>query len=491
MDTPEVVEKKKLDKKIKDLLVVIAILLAFTLLPAPGAMTKAGMIVLGVFFSVVYSWVAKSGAWLTLLALFYFAMITGTNFGASLVASLGNMNVLILILALAFVGCMKDTGMAKFLTSKILALPFAKKGPYFLQATLFLAAFLTGALSQAVPAVLAILFAILHEATKKMGLPEHSKYAVMTGVGIASATGLGVVSVPYSYVIPMFRALIGSVGLVADFNILVLNLVMICGFVGGSALIMIFTKLIIRTKFDMEKFKEMEIGGTKVEFSKQVGWGFAAIGVLLIGMALPLLVSGSESVILQRIELIGPAGSFALAIILLCFAPDGKTKGKNIFDFTEKMRANTEWTIIWNIGVIIFIGNFMNNAEMTGIPTFIGTVFRPLTMVEPLLAIILLGVIANILTNLMSTTVLMMILGALAVPIAGGDPVLTAAAIVMIIAGTDGAIAMPNASFTAVFLHSQGHMFKPRDLVGFGYISATLVNIVQMAALVLLYRLLI
>jgi len=485
MSTVENKNSNKLDKKIIDILVVTAILLGFRILPAPGALTATGMLVIGCFISVLYSWVMRSGGWLSLLVFCYYCMSSGVGYTQSMASALGNANVMVLIFALCFVGAMRETGLTNFMANKILSLGFVKKGPYILQATFLVAAWLTAGITQAMPAVMAVLFAILTEAEEKMGLEKNSKYTVLTGIGIAIACGLGIASVPWCYTLASFKGLISGSGLATDFNDLHFNLLHIAAFALLTIAILLLTKIVMGNKIDMEKFKSMELGTVKVSFTTQMGWAIGAIGVLLIGMMLPPLIKAENSV-MSAIRLIGPAGSFALATIVMCIAPDGKTKGVGIFDFGKKMQASIEWSMMWNISIIMFLGGLMSNAELTGVSSFLGAIFSPLTQMNSTIAIMLLGVIACAVTNFMSNTIVMVIFSVLAIPICNGDPRLMAAASLAILLGANIAVAMPSASFTGTFLHSQGHMFKPKDLIVWGYIESMICVVIGMAVLALM-----
>ena len=489
MDTAK--KETRLDTKIRDILICAVVLIVFYLLPGPGAITKDGMIVIGTFISVMYAWIRRSGGWLTLLILiFYCLFVAKANLATQVPLTLANPATLILIFALPYVSALNETGFVHFLTNKFLSFGIARKGPYFLMATFLVASFVSAALTQALLAVMAILFGMLNEASQKMGLKPYSKYTLMTGIGIAIASNLGINSVPYCYALPGMRALMASTGLAAEWNVLVYNLMNAVGFILFAAIIILITKFVFRTKFDSEQLMADGLSTEKIQFTKQMGWAVASIFVILVGMAVPALVS-SNSEFFLTIARIGPACSFALGLILLCIAPDGKTKGSGIFDFGDKLKAVTDWGIIWSVSAVLFIGDFMNDATLTGIPTFLADVFRPLTNMNPIVAILIIGIVCNLITNFLNNMIVIIMFSVIAVPICGGDPVLISAAMAAILIGNNSPIALPSASFHAIYIHSFDKIFKGKEIAIWGYVQSVCFSIFGMLAVFMMYRMLV
>jgi hypothetical protein len=481
---------------LKDLLIVAAINIVFLILPAPGAITSAGMLIFGCFISVIYVMVSRRNTWLSLLALFYYSQMQQLGFGAALASVMGNQQVVIIIFALAFANVMAGSGMAKYLTTNLLRIPIAKKGPYLFMFVMFFTSFISAFVSQAILAIIVVLFGVLNEYCKQVGMKEHSRYEVISGIGIAVSAGAGLFAAPYSFNFQIFRAVVGGVGLVADMNVLAFNLIVATAWFFGSILMVLIAKHVFRTQINIENFDAAvnAVSSEKAQFTRQIGWSFGAIGVLMLGLAVPSIFSAGDSgfgAIIRQLDFWGPAGSFVLALIFLCVAPDGKKKGETIFNFAEKLRNSVDWGVVWNVGITLFLGAFLANNDMTGIPAFMSSTFSPLTGLTPIFAVLLLGVVANLLSNAMSATALLFIFGALMTTIVGGDPLLTAAAITALILGVDGAFALPSSGGAAVWLHSQAKMFKPRDLIGFGFLYSVVANAVQMTTIFLLYRLLI
>lgn len=456
-------------KKWRNLIVAIAIFVLGWILPGMGTITKEGMFALGAMISLVFAMATGVDAWFVLLAIFAFAFNKNLSVTVDLFPGIfGNYILWFIVLCFWYVSAVAKTGFLDFFTSKLLKLKIATKGYYWLMATLCATAFIATGLTQASIAVLSVMLGVLRKLQKEFDMKLNNPWVIATGFGVCMCVEFGALLMPFNNVFFMYAGFLSSTyGWINNTNAVAYTLQQLISAVVFIAATILVTKYLIRPKLDAAKLGSTVLvdGDVKIKFDKAMGAVIATIIILVVIVGIPSLVPATSIVnkIATRFNI---TGAFAIGCIILSLVKN--SKGERCMDFLKIASGSTNWTMLFYIGAIIYVGNFISEPD-AGIIAQIATWCRPIQNLSPILLISALGILAAILTNATNNMVVALMLAPIGYSVLGMDsPMATVFTVTLICCSIPGC-ALPSGSTMGAVLHTQNDMFTTGKLIKYGY----------------------
>ena len=478
-------EKIMDNKKWRNLIISVAFFILGWVMPEVGTITKDGMFALGCFVSLIYAMSAGVEAWYVIFALLIFGIkkslsITSTVFPAVF----GNYILWFIILSFWYMGGVAKTGFLDYITRKFLSIKVTRKGPYWLMTTLLVSTFVAVALTQSILAVFFLMMAVLRGVQKTLDMKLNDPWIVATGVGIGFCCVTGSVFMPFNFSFFMYGGFMASTyGWVRNVNAGAYTIQQTVAAIVAIALRVAVTKLIIRPKSDFSRLTSIELTSedNEIKFNKAMGMVVVTIIILVVVVGLPSLVP-QTSWAFRFFSNTGITAAFAVSCALLMFVKNAK--GERCLDFGKMLQENTNWTMIFYIGAIIYFGNFISEPD-AGIMAQVAIWCGPLSNLSPFLLICILGLLANLLTNATNNMVVALLMAPIGYAVVGLDSPLSQALTVMVVVSSLTAVALPSSSTVGIMTHAQKDLFSPGRIMKYGYAFAVLCFIGQFLGLLI------
>ena len=117
---------KKFDMKYVHFIIVMALMFLFRFVPPFGTITPYGMAIIGIFIGLIYGWSvdADNLIWTSMLGLVAVGMTDFGNAGKALASAFGNESVMLMLLAMFFLGMLQDSKLTEWFSNKLLGAKF-------------------------------------------------------------------------------------------------------------------------------------------------------------------------------------------------------------------------------------------------------------------------------------------------------------------------------------------------------------------------------
>jgi solute carrier family 13 (sodium-dependent dicarboxylate transporter), member 2/3/5 len=434
----------------------IALLIIFMVLPPMAPLTSLGMKTIGVFLSTICFWVVIDTAFSSLLCIALLAITGVLTPNEAFSASLGSWLPMFLIACFGLSEALRITGFSRRFAFWFLTRPFAKGHPWLLISLLFLGIAALGAIMSST--VTTILFlAIVVSFLEGMGYQKGDRFAAMMVMGIAWAATASFVMTPVGHggnlvVMEWIRRDIG-------FNITFTNW-MVVGIPMGLIsylVLLLFFRFVVRP--DVKKFTAMVDSYISREASQikamQTGEKFAVgvFGVVFVVWMLPSVISGILPEVSAYFDKLGMVVPPLVGAIVLCMI---RVRNKPLMSFREWM-SGVEWGTVMLVAAIMAIGVVIGKPE-TGIVELMTGILQPLAIGAPFLVVVLVSVgwvvlQTNLMSNLVSATVVYTVMIPTVINAAVGNPVALG---FTIFAGSNLAFVLPSATTSTAIVIGSG-----------------------------------
>ena len=477
-------EKIMDSKKWRNLAIAVIIFALGWVMPGMGAVTKDGMFALGSMISLIFAMASGVEAWYVLLLIITFSIKNKLNITQNVFPeAFGSYIMWFIILSFWYMAGVAKTGFLDFITKKLLGLRISRKGPYWLMSLLFVSAFVATALTQSVLAVLFIMMAVLRGIQKSLDLKVNDKWLVCAGVGIGACILIGSVYMPFNFSFFMYGGIMAQTfGWVRNVNAGAYLIHQTVGGVIAIVLMVVVTKYIVRPKLDFASLSGLELtSGENQKFDKSMGVVIITILILVVAVGITSFLTVGSG-LFDFFSRFGITAGFALSCVLLMFIKN--SKGERCLDFGKVLSENTHWSMLFYIGAIVYVGNFISAGE-SGIMAQFASWFTPLRNLSPIILIGILGILANLLTNATNNMVVAMLLCPIAYSVLGMESSLAQAATVAIIVGSLSGNALPGSSTVGIVQHTYKDLYTSGKFIAYGYLFAILICIGQLIGLLL------
>lgn len=429
--------------------ICLIIMFGFGYLPPVAPITTLGMQILGIFLGMVYGWIFVEIAWPSLAGLVALTQIGYMSAADVLKASFGESNVVLMFFIFIFCGTFAHYGLSRIIAVWSITRKAVLGRPWvFTFVFLMVMAFL-GGVTSATPTIV-IGWSLAYVISEQCGFKKGDSYPLILIFGTALIAQLGDCIIPFKsiplLVMGVYESLAGSPIPLGSYMLIVILATVLC-----IIAYLFIANLIFRP--DMKSLKELNaetlMGEDGIQMNKVQKITLLFLILLMVMMLLPGFFPSSTFPLIVFLKKLGSTGICILLVGLMCLL---RVDGAPIINF-KKMVGNVEWNSILLLAAAIPVANIMSN-EASGFPAALQAFISPMaTNTSPFVFVILIGLVATLITNVMTNGPVGMILMAAvyaAVNSVGMNPT---AAVVTVVMCVHIAVLFPSGSSTAALIN--------------------------------------
>ncbi len=373
--------------------IVLAFMFLFRFVPPFGTITPYGMAVIGIFIGLIYGWSvdADNLIWTSLLALVALGVTDFGSAGTALAQAFGNESVVLMLLAMFFLGMLQDSNLTEWLSNKMLGAKFVQGHPWLLTAFIILVpAYLSIVVNQTMIAL--IMFVIYQSIFEQAGYKKGDLYPAMVLMGFMITCSLTFSLFPFRGWCLMTVGMATKAGITINMGgwILAEAITTIVGSLGW--LLVMF--LVPGCKVD--KLKEIDITQFQKESAPLTKRQKAVLVILLANIVGCIAISfgaGDEGfrAILKGI------GVYGWVIFLIAVAMVWKVEDKPVLD-KRTAPAYFYWDLILVVAAAMVVAGQITS-QQAGITPMISQLMAPLFGLPSYVFLLTLGLITFLATN--------------------------------------------------------------------------------------------
>lgn len=341
------------------ILIGLAIMALFWILPPVEPITAVGMRCAGIFLGMIYLWSTVDTLWPSILglSLLGFSGYAAGGFNEVWGSAIGNFTVLLILFAMILFGGMHEVGVTKYITKWFLTREVFENRPLVFVAVFYLCAAVLSAIITPITSLI-ILWPIGMRIMGTLGINKNDTLWHWFFIGLFLVSTLIQPLIPFmSAQLVIIGAFEGMSGLeIPILKYMLTNIVVTTAVMAIYLMVMHFT-------VDMTKL------------------GNVSPSQISATMILPRMDLVQKSYVIATIAffigvLIFPSPLIAaiVAILPLCIC---KVDGKPILDFKEMAYRQMNWGIFFMIAAAIYSANTLTNPS-TGITAFLLKVLNPI-----------------------------------------------------------------------------------------------------------------
>ena len=432
-------------------------------------MPDSAMQVFMLFIGILILWLKVGVHWPSALCLGALAFIPELNFSKILSGSVGSQIVTFLIFTFMCSYTLAKTPFMKRVAIWFITRKLARRSPWWFCTLYFLSMMVVAFIMS--PTVLFVTYiAISEEIFSMLQLEKGNKLASMIMVGQTMACCLGSAMTPIAHDGPilglgLYEAATGQTISYTSYMAACIPL----GMVVFIAMMAVFKYCIHPdmsplVKLDLDKLtREMPPMGKKESIVLTVFLGVVALWVL------PSLTMPFIPTVSKYISSFGITMPPLLGVIILCIMTD--EQGKPLMDYSDALAHGVSWICVIMAAAVLALSSALSNPKI-GFTAYIGTAVKPfIDTLSPVVCvfilILLVGLMTNICSNLVSITLVLSI--GLPICVASGGAINGAALAALVSYAGAFAVATPSAQPLVAIGIGQG--FVRQDmLLKYGYL---------------------
>ena len=345
------------------ILIMLALIIGFGLLPPIGAITPIGMKLVGIFLAMLWGWSMCGLLWPSLLGMLALTLTGLMSMKEFFLLSFGNETLVFILFIFIFTAVIDDVGLINYIANRIISFKILHARPWLFSAFLLIGAYVAAAFVNMFAAII-VFWGIVYIVAERFGFEKQEKYPTLMIIGVILASSVGGAVMPYKPVpLVVLKAYNQMTGVPMDF------FKYICFSLPVTFAIMIFYVLLCRFLFrpDMKSLHQISVDfaypqALKLDSKQKTAIVFLAIFIFL--MIAPSILP-AEWTLTWVINQIGTAGCLFVLLILMYWI---HFDGKPMLDF-HKMAGQINWDMYLIMCFVIpFASIFTSDA--TGIKAF-------------------------------------------------------------------------------------------------------------------------
>lgn len=373
--------------------VVWALMFLFRFIPPIGTITPYGMAIIGIFLGLIYGWSvdADNLIWPSLLALVALGVTDFGTAGQAIAQAFGNESVVLMLLAMFFVGMLQDSHLTEWFSNKLLGAKFVAGHPWLLTAFIILApAYLSILVNQTLVAL--IMFVVYQSVFEQAGYKKGDLYPAMVLMGFMLVCA-------YAFSLFPFRGwCLMSVGMATKSGIAI-NM--------GGWMISCFATLLVASVgwilvmfitpgCKVDKLKEVDITQLQKESAPLTKRQKAVLAILIANIVGCIAISFGAGAEGFRAVLRG-VGVYGWVVFLIAFAMIWRVDGETVLN-KKTAPGYFYWDLILVVASAMVVAGQITS-QQAGITPAISQLLRPLFGLSSYAFLFGLGMITFIITN--------------------------------------------------------------------------------------------
>ncbi|MFC1920671.1 SLC13 family permease [Chloroflexota bacterium] len=435
----------------------VAILFAFLLLPPFEPLTTLGMKTVGVFLFTIVWWATIGIGYPSFICIALLAVTGVMTPGEAIASSMGNWLPLFLIGCFGLSEGLRITGFSRRFALWFITRPFTAGHPWLLVSMFLLACTLLGSVMSSTATTI-VFMAIAAPMLETLGYKKGDAFSAtfMMGIAWAATAALSMTPIAHAGNVMVMEWIKRDFGYTISFPQW-----MLFGIPMGLLVYLIILgafRYIVRP--DVSRITEMttgyireaaaEMGAMKREEKLALG----IFIVVIICWMLPGIAGGILPGVSAFLGKIGYAIPAVIGACLLCLI---RVNNEPLLTFQQWMKDGVEWGSTILCAAIMAIGVAISNPG-TGILELLTGIFQPLASAVPLYIFVLICVVwvvlqTNIMSNLVSLTLVYSIMIPVAAAASVGNPIALGTTIA---AAANYAFSLPSATTTTAIVIGSG-----------------------------------
>ncbi|MFC1896999.1 SLC13 family permease [Chloroflexota bacterium] len=434
----------------------VAILFVFLLLPPLEPLTTLGMKVVGIFLFTIIWWATVGIGYPSLLCIALMALAGVMTPGEVFAASWGSWLVLFLIGAFGLSEGLRITGFSRRFALWFITRPFTTGRPWLLMAMFLLACTLLGCVMSSTATTI-VFMAIAEPMLEALGYKKGDRFAAvfMMGIAWAATASLSMTPIAHAGNIMVMEWIRSAFDYAIGFPQWILF---------GIPMGLLVYLTVLATFRYVVRPDVSRITGITTEYIREVTGKTEAMKLqeklavgIFLGVVTCWMLPGIAGNILPNVSTYLDRMGFAIPALvgasLLCII---RVKSQPILTFLQ-WTAGVPWSTISLCAAIMVIGSAIGNPE-TGIPHLLTNLFQPIAEAVPSFIFVLISIFwvvmqTNVMSNLVSMTLVYNIMVPVAVAAGAGNPIALG---VTIAAASNYAFSLPSATTTTALVIGSG-----------------------------------
>ena len=440
-----------------NIIITIALMFGFGMLPPFATLTPVGMKLIGVFLGVIYGYSTCEIVWPSLLAMVAFGISGYTTMSAGIASMLGHPVVFQVLTQYFVAGAIIVYGFGKWFVRWSLSQKMFKGKPKF-YTWCFMFIFMFACLILNDLPLSLLLYAVWNDIADSCGYDKNSSFRYYGFCGIMVSLILGSGMIPYrSWLLGLSVSWKEIFGVQINMGIMFL-LTAIIGILFVTIYVYLGAK-VFKVDFSiMQEFDVEKLGDESKQRSHRMK---RILGVFVFSMLVSIYAGTFTSATASFLnDTLTMGGLYCLIAVFLMVLPSGDGDGKAciIFNDIKHSDAAISWPVIFMVATTIPLATALSN-EVTGVMPWLTGLFAPVFEGRgPVFIVIFTIVVMFILTNVGSNIAF----GTAMIPViapfvlaSGMNPVLPGAALLFM---ANLGILLPGASAPASIFHGRSEL---------------------------------
>ena len=465
-------------KKNIHIIIGLAIIAVFWVIPPIGSINEVGMRCVGIFLGMVYLWSIVDIGWPSLLGLILLGCSGFADFTTVFTTAFGNNTVLQCMFVLILFGALDEYGCSQYIAQWFVTRKIFKGRPYVFIGMYYLACWALSLIS-AIMALL-MLWPIGVSIVQSLKVTREDRIWKYFFMGMYLIITIGQITLPF-YGVPLmvtdaFETMSQGAYTLSDLSWIIYEVVMVALVLVGYVLVL---KFIIRP--DVSKLAQADPDKIRKDLNlpkmnKQQKAYLIMVPCYFAALLMPLFLP-KDTPFIGLLSNLGASGFALLGIVVFSLL---KFNGEPMLNLPVVAFKKMSWGLIFLIASAVYVANAISNPDL-GIIKFITDGLEPILancpeylFVALLLLIIL--VATNFANNAAMILVLMPIILAFT-PVYSINPI----PIVMVISSLAFvAILTPSASPHASLLWGMKNIYSSKDIMQIGFVICIVILLVNL-----------
>lgn len=444
-------------------MIYLAIVVLFFILPPLGAITPEGMRLMGLFIAFIYGLTVTSDVWPSLVTLILLPLTQLTTFAGVISASFGNDTYIFMMLSLVLVAYMETSGAAAFVATWLLKRSALKGHPWRLMGMLLFVCWLLSSFVNAIAGMM-LTWVFLYEIFAQCHYQPFEKFPSLLMLGTCVVGGLGLSTLPWgNNSVVILNAFTNMTGL--EVNYFLYMGYSIPYAIAVIVLYLLMCKFLFRV--DIQNLASFDPDKLSVQSQKLTTAIKLALGAMVALILLILLPScfPADSAIALFSSRFGLSGKL---LAVFCVLQLIQLDGQPACAFVQNAKKGVDWKLMMVVANILTFSALIGS-EKAGISAFLEDVLAPLFIGKPAFVFIVLAAIATVIcTNFMVNKIIAVLMISMTMPIAvalGINPIQMACLYTVI---CTVAFILPSASQSAFVLFSNTQWVRASYVYQYG-----------------------
>ena len=387
---------EKFNMKYVHFVIVLAFMFLFRFVPPFGTVTPYGMAIIGIFIGLIYGWSvdADNLCWTSLLGIVALGVTDFGNAGTALASAFGNESIMLMLMAMFFLGMMQDSQLTEWISNKLLGAKFTEGKPWVLTAFIIIVPALCCILVNATLVAL-IMLVIYEQVFLQAGYKKGDMYPAMVLMGFFMINCITLSLFPFRGWCLMTVGMATKAGVAINMSGWIITAFVLLGLACvGWILIMMITP-----GCKVDRLKEIDISKMQKDSAPLTKRQRAVLIITLanlIGCIFISFIGGNEGwrLVLKNI------GVYGWILLMIAIAMIWHVDGQPVLD-KKKAPAYFYWDMILVGAAAMLVAGQLTSAN-TGVSAMISKLIMPFIGLPDYTFLVALGAVTFIATNFLN-----------------------------------------------------------------------------------------